>query len=74
MVGRGRIELPPERCKRPVLLLSLTAHKLLAREPGFEPGMTESKSVVFPTTLFPNKFLNTLLRMCVLNSTDVYAL
>ena len=29
--------------------------KILAREPGFEPGTTESKSVVFPTTLFPNK-------------------
>ena len=30
------------------------AFLILAREPGFEPGMTESKSVVFPTTLFPN--------------------
>ena len=26
LVDRGRIELPPERCKRPVLPLSLTAH------------------------------------------------
>lgn len=48
LVDRRRIELLLERCKRPVLPLSLTAHNILAGDTRIELVTSESKSDVMP--------------------------